>query len=189
MKEDEMSTQNSGHQLHVDGSFEMEFVVAGEDEHGLPLLEVNIYPVVIEGMIGDNLAFGVDGQHLVAGLTVPLEATGLSPTDLDSLPLRGGWATISTAHGSGLRVEDLERAFGARAAVIVLEALADALLSESINADLYGSPYRSVELDDDNRYEEVLAMQKALQSRIEVDEKRQVTHDVFNTMMNREFSI
>jgi hypothetical protein len=188
MKEDEMSTQKNGHQLHVNGTFQMEFVVAGEDEHGLPLLEVNFYPVSIEGMIGDNLALGMDGQHLVAGLTVPLEDTGFTPPDLDSLPLREGWATISTAHGPGLQVEDLEQAFGTRAAVIVLKALADALLSESINADLYGSPYRSVELDDDNRYEEVLAMQKDLQSRIEADEQSKVTNDVFNAMMNREFS-
>jgi hypothetical protein len=130
----------------------------------------------------------MDGQHLVAGLTVPLEDTGFTPPDLDSLPLRGGWATISTAHGPGLQVEDLEQAFGTRAAVIVLKALADALLSESINADLYGSPYRSVELDDDNRYEEVLAMQKDLQIRIEADEQSKVTHDVFNAMMHREFS-
>ena len=115
----------------------MEFVVTGEDEHGLPLLEVNMYPVVV-GMSSDNLVFGVDGRHLVAGLTIPLEDTGLSTTDLDSLPLHGGWATISTAHGEGLRPQDLEGTFGPRSAVVVLEALADALLSESINADMRG---------------------------------------------------
>lgn len=178
---------NNGHQLYVDGSFEMEFAVAGEDEHGLPLLEVNMYPVVVVGMIGDNLAFGVDGKHLVGGLTIPLEDTGLSPADLDSLPLHGGWATISSAHGEGFRPQDLERTFGPRSAVVVLKALADALLSESINADMTGSPYRSVELDDDNLYEEVLAMHKNLQSRIEVEEQEQVTHAVFNAMMSREF--
>ena len=75
-----MSTQNNGHPLHVDGSFEMEFVVTGEDEHGLPLLEVNMYPVVVVGMISDNLFVGVDGRHLVAALTIPLEDTGLSTT-------------------------------------------------------------------------------------------------------------
>lgn len=182
-----MSTQNTGHQLYVDGSFEMEFVVAGEDEHGLPLLEINLYPVVVIGMIGDNLAFGVDGKHLVAGLTIPLEDTGLSTTDLHSLPLHGGWATISTAHGEGLRPQNLEGTLGPRSAVIVLEALADALLSESINADMKGCPYRSVELSDDNRYEEVLDMHKNLQSRIEMEEQVQVTHDVFTAMMSREF--
>ena len=187
MKEDKMNTQNNGYQLHLDGSFEMEFVVAGEDEHGLPLLEINLYPVVVVGMIGDNLAFGVDGKHLVAGLTIPLEDTGLSTTDLDSLPLHGGWATISTAHGEGLRPQNLEGTFGPRSAVIVLEALADALLSESINADMKGSSYRSVELSDDNQYEEVLAMHKNLQSRIEVEEQVRVTHDVFTAMMSREF--
>ena len=182
-----MSTQNNDHLLHVDGSFEMEFVVTGEDEHGLPLLEVKMYPVVVIGKISDNLFFGVDGRHLVAGLTVPLEDTGLSTTDLDSLPLHGGWATISTAHGKGVRPQDLEGSFGPRSAVIVLEALADALLSESINADMKGSPYRSEELHGDNRYEEVLAMHKTLQSRLEIEEQMQVTHDVFNAMMSREF--
>lgn len=182
-----MSTQNNGLQLHIDGSFEMEFVVTGVDEHGLPLLEVNMYPVVVVGMLGDKLAVGVGGQHLVAGLTIPLEDTGLSTTDLDSLPLHGGWATIATAHGEGLRPQDLEGTFGPRSAVVVLEALADALLSESINADLKGSSYRSVELCDDNRYEEVLAMHKNLQSRIELEEHGRVMHDVFSAMMSREF--
>jgi hypothetical protein len=60
---------------------------------------------------------------------------------------------------------------------------------ESINADLYGNHYRSVEQDDDNRYEEILAMQKDLQNRIEVDEQRQVTHDVFSGMTSREFRV
>ncbi len=173
----------NGHQLYVDGSFEMEFVVAGEDEHGLPLLEVIMYPVIV-GMSGDNLVFGVDGRHLLAGLTIPLEDTGLSTTDLDSLPLHDGWATISTAHGEGLRPQDLEGTFGPRSAVIVLEALADALLSESINADTNGRSYRSVELNDNNRYEEVLAMHKNLQSRIDVEDPERVTHDVFNAMMS-----
>lgn len=177
---------NSGHQLYVEGSFEMEFVVAGEDEHGLPLLEVNMYPVVV-GMSRGNLVFGVDGSHLVAGLTIPLEDTGLSTTDLDSLPLHGGWATISTAHGEGLHPQDLEGSFGPRSAVIILEALADALLSESINADMKGSPYRSVGLHGDNRYEEVLAMHKTLQRRLETEEQMQVTRDVFNAMISREF--
>lgn len=178
---------NNGPQLHVDGSFEMEFVVAGEDEHGLPLLEVNLYPVVVVGMIGDKPAFGVDGKHLVAGLTIPLEDTGLSTRDLDSLPLHGGWATISTEHGEGLRPQDVEGMFGPRSAVIVLEALADALLSESINADMNGSSYRSIEQSHANRYEEVRAMHKNLQSRIEKEEQVQVTLDVFNAMMRREF--
>jgi hypothetical protein len=138
-------------------------------------------------MKDDNLAFGVDGKHLVAGLTIPLEDTGLSTTDLDSLPLHGGWATISTAHGEGLRPHDLEGTFGPRSALIVLEALADALLSESINTDMKGSSYRSVELYGENRYEEVLAMHKNLQSRIEVEEQERVTHDVFSAMFSREF--
>jgi hypothetical protein len=138
MKEDKMT---NGHQLYVNGSFEMEFVVAGEDEYGLPLLEVNMYPVVVAGMTSDDLNFGVDARHLVAGLTIPLEDTGLSTTDLASLPLHDGWATISTAHGEGLRPQDLEGTFGTRSAVIVLGALADALLSESINADMKGSSY------------------------------------------------
>ena len=50
-----------------------------------------------------------------------------------------------------------------------------------------GSPYRSEELHGDNRYEEVLAMRKTLQSRLEIEEQMQVTHDVFNAMMSREF--
>lgn len=182
-----MTIHNNGHQLHVNGSFEMEFVVAGEDEHGLPLLEVNMYPVVVVGMLGDNVAFGMDGKHLVAGLTIPLEDTGLSTTDLDSLPLHGGWATISTAHGEGRRPQDLEETFGRRPALVVLEALADALLSESINVDMKGGPYRSMELSEDNCYEEVLAMHGKLRSRIEAEEQEQVTHDVFNAMMSREF--
>lgn len=101
----------------------------------------------------------------------------MSTTDVDSLPLHDGWATISTAHAEGLRPQDLEGTFGPRSAVIVLKALADALLSESINADMTGSSYRSVELDDDNRYEEVLAMHQNLQSRIEVEEQEKVTQD------------
>jgi hypothetical protein len=44
-----------------------------------------------------------------------------------------------------------------------------------------------VELHDDNRYEEVLAMHKNLRSRIGVEEQVQVTQDVFNAMMCREF--
>ena len=99
-----------------------------------------MYPTVIEGMTGDNFAWGLDGRHLVAGLTIPLEDTGLGTSELDSLPLRGGWATISAEHGPGFRPQELEGAFGPRVAVIVLEALADALLSESINADMYGNP-------------------------------------------------
>ncbi|MGO4435757.1 hypothetical protein AB4Y88_21485, partial [Paenarthrobacter sp. RAF9] len=77
--------------------------------------------------------------------------------------------------------------FGRRPALVVLEALADALLSESINVDMKGSPYRSLELSEDNRYEEVLAMHGNLRSRIEAEEQEQVTHDVFNAMMSREF--
>jgi hypothetical protein len=119
------------HQPHVDGSFEMEFALAGQDEHGLPLLDVNMYPTV-EGMTGDNFAWGLDGQHLVAGLTIPLEDTGLGTSELESLPLRGGWATISAEHGPGFSSQELEGVFGRRVAVVVLEALADALLSESI---------------------------------------------------------
>lgn len=184
-----MNTQINGHQLHVDGNFEMEFVVAGQDEHGLPLLEVNMYPIVIEGMIGDNFSLGLDGRHLIAGLTVPLENTGLGTPEMDSLPLRGGWATISAEHGPGFRPQELEGAFGPRVAVIVLEALADALLSESINADMHGNPYRSIELECDNRYEEVLAMHKNLQRRIASHEQDQVNHDVFNAMMNRAFRL
>lgn len=44
-----------------------------------------------------------------------------------------------------------------------------------------------MELDDDNRYEEVLAMHKNLQSRIEVEEQEKVTQEVFTAMMSREF--
>lgn len=187
MKEDEMNTQENGNKLHVDGVFEMEFVVAGEDEHGLPLLEVNLYPVSLEGMIGDDWALKVDQNHLVAGVTVPLEETGLATGDIDSLPLNEGWALITTSHGAGLHVEDVEQTFGSRAAVFVLKALADALLSESINADQYGNPYRAIELDGSNRYEEVLDMQKALQARIEADEQRRATHCDFNARIDREF--
>lgn len=180
-----MNAKN-GNQFHVDGLFEMEFAIVGQDEHGLPLLEVNFYPV-LEGTTGTDWTAVVDGQHLVANLTVPLEDAGLTLKDLESLPLRDGWACISTAHGVGLRVEDLEKHFGSRAAVIILEALADALLSEFINRDLFGNPYRSLELND-NRYEEVLLMRNVLQQRIDADEQRQLTRNAFNALMNRGFS-
>lgn len=104
MKGNDMNTQESGRKLHVDGAFEMEFVVAGEDEHGLPMLEVNLYPVFIGGMVGDAWALEVDCNHLVAGLTVPLEETGLAVGDISSLPLHEGWALLTTSHGSGLHV-------------------------------------------------------------------------------------
>lgn len=183
-----MNTQDKGNELHVDGAFEMEFVVAGEDEHGLPMLEVNLYPVFIEGMIRDAWALKVDANHLVAGLTIPMEETGLSIRDISSLPLQEGWALITTRHGSGLHVDDVEQTFASRAAVFVLAALADALLSEAINADQYGNPYRAIELGESNRYEEVLAMQKELQARIEADEQRMATHYEFNALIDREFS-
>lgn len=184
-----MNTQENESKLHVDGVFDMEFVVAGEDEHGLPLLEVNLYPVSIEGMIGDDWVLVVDNNHLVAGLTVPLEETGLAMDDVDSLPLHGGWALLTTSHGSGLHVEDVEQTFGSRAAVFVLKALADALLSENINADQYGDPYRAIELHGINRYEEVLAMQKELQARIESDEQRRATDYDFKALIHREFNL
>lgn len=183
-----MNTRENGNKLHVDGVFDMEFVVAGEDEHGLPLLEINLYPVSIEGMVGDTWALKVDDNHLVGGLTVPLEETGLTVGDVSSLPLHEGWALITTSHGSGLHVEDVEHTFGSRAAVFVLAALADALLSESINADQYGNPYRAIELVDNNRYEEVLAMQKELQARMEADEQWRATHNAFSALIDREFS-
>lgn len=181
-----MNAKKNGSQFHVDGLFAMEFATVGQDEHGLPLLEVNFYPV-LEEMTGTGSTAAVDGQHLVANSTVPLEDAGLTLKDLESLPLRDGWASISTAHGAGLRVEDLEKLFGSRAAVIILEALADALLSEFINRDLFGNPYRSFELND-NRYEEVLLMRNVLQHRIDADEQRQVTRSAFNALINREFS-
>jgi len=184
-----MNTQENGNKLHVDGVFEMEFVVAGEDEHGLPMLEVNLYPVSIEGMVGDAWVLKIDDNHLLAGLTIPLEETGLVMGDISSLPLHEGWVLITTSHGSGLHVEDLEQTFGARAAVFVLMALADALLSESINADQYGRPYRAVELDESNRYKEVLAMQKELHARIEADEQRRATDHEFNALIDREFNL
>ena len=180
--------QENGNKLHVNGVFDMEFVLAGEDEHGLPLLEVNLYPVTVEGIIGNDWALMVDYSHVLAALTVPLEEAGLARGDLDSLPLHAGWARISTSHGCGLYVEDVEQAFGSRAAVIVLKALAEALLSESINADQYGIPYRAIELVENNRYEEVLDMQKELQARTERDERRRATEYEFNALMNREFS-
>lgn len=183
-----MNTQDKGNELHVDGVFEMEFVVAGEDEHGLPMLEVNLYPVFIEGMIRDAWALKVDVNHLVAGLTIPLEETGLAIGDISSFPLHEGWALIATRHGSGLHVESVEQTFGSRAAVFVLAALADALLSEAINTDQHGNPYRAIELDQSNRYEEVLAMQKELQARIEADEQRRATEYEFNALIDREFS-
>lgn len=181
-----MTAKKIGNQYHVDGLFAMEFAIVGQDEHGLPLLEVNFYPV-LEGVAG-SWAAAVDGKHLVANSTVPLEDAGLTPTELESLPLRDGWTLISTAHGAGLRVEDLEKLFGSRAALIILEALTDALLSEFINRDLFGTPYRAMELND-NRYEEVLLMRNVLQHTIEADEQRQVIRNVFNAMMDREFSI
>ena len=178
---------NNGHHQYIDGCFEMEFAVSGEDEHGLPLLDVNMYPVIFVGMTSDNVACGVGSMHLVAELTIPLEDSGLSTTDLESLPLLGGWATISTAQADGLRPEDLEGIFGPRAAAIVLEALADALLSESINADMNGYSYRLNDLNGDNRYEEILAMHKNLLRRIDAEDEKQVTRDVFHSMMSREF--
>ncbi|MDF2048870.1 hypothetical protein [Arthrobacter sp. Cr_A7] len=182
-----MNAKKNGNQFHVDGLFAMEFAMVGQDEHGLPLLEVNFYPV-LEGVTGSGWTAAVDGKHLVANATVPLEDTGLTPADLESLPLQDGWTSISTAHGAGLRVEHLEKHFGSRAALIILEALADALLSEFINRDLFGNPYRTIELND-NRYEEVLLMRNVLLHRIEADEQRQVTRNVFNALMDREFSI
>lgn len=184
-----MNTQENESKLHVDGVFEMEFVVAGEDEHGLPLLEVSLYPVSIEGMIGDDWALVVDNNHLVAGLTVPLEETGLAIDDVDSLPLHEGWALLTTSRGSGVHVEDVEQTFGSRAAVFVLKALADALLSENINADQHGNPYRMIELHEINRYEEVLAMQKELQARIESDEQRRAIDYDFKALIHHEFSL
>lgn len=83
----------------------------------------------------------------------------------------------------------MEQAFGSRAAVLVLTALADALLSESINADQFGNPYRAIELGESNRYEEVLAMQKELQAQIEADEQRRAIHYEFNVLIGREFSL
>lgn len=183
-----MCNQNNEHRLHVDGSFAMEFMGSGEDEHGLPLLEVNFYPLVAQGMIGDRWAVAVDSQHLVANFTEPLENAGLTLKDMDSLPLRGGWATISSGQASGFRVEDLESTFGSRAAVIILKALADALLSEAINADWHGTPYRSINITEENRYEEILAMQEEMQNRIEADESLQAMRDSFGLMMNREFT-
>lgn len=182
-----MNTKKNCNQFHVDGLFAMEFVVVGQDEHGLPLLEVNFYPV-LEGVTGTGSAAAMDGTHLVASTTVPLEDAGLTLMDLESLPLREGRAFISTALGPGLRAEDLEKNFGSRAAVIVLEALADALLSEFINRDLFGTPYRAFEVDD-NRYEEVLQMRSVLRHKIDSDEQRQVTRNVFEALMGREFSL
>ena len=46
-----------------------------------------------------------------------------------------------------------------------------------------------MELEYDNRYEEVLAMHQNLQSRIVIHEQNQVNHDVFNAIMNREFRL
>jgi hypothetical protein len=117
-----------------------------------------------------------------------LEETGLAMGELNSLPLHEGWVLITTSHGSGLHVEDIEETFGRRAAVLVLEALADALLSESINADQYGNPYRAIELAESNRYEEVLAMQNELQAQIEDDEQRTATLYEFNALIDREFN-
>lgn len=183
-----MNTQENGSKLHVDGVFDMEFVVAGEDEHGLPLLEVNLYPVTVGGMTGDEWAVKLDDSHVLAALTVPLEETSLTVGDVDSLPLDRGWVLITTSYGCGLHVEDVEQAFGSRAAVIVLKALSEALLSESINADQYGKPYRAIELDESNRYEEVLDMHKELQERIQAEEQRKATQYEFNALIDREFS-
>jgi hypothetical protein len=76
----------------------MEFAVAGKDEHNLPLLEVNMYPV---------LASGMDSQHLVGALAMPLEDTGLGIMDVESLsctmdgsPLRHPTGRVSLPRGS-----------------------------------------------------------------------------------------
>ncbi|TLM71599.1 hypothetical protein [Pseudarthrobacter sp. NamB4] len=140
-------------------------------------------------MLGDRLEVVTDSRHLVGSLTVPLEEADLSLQELASLPVEKGWGTISTGRSPGIRVEDLESMFGLRAAVIVLGALADALLSEAINADLYGRPYLPMDLAEDNRYEEILAMQRELQQISDADESLRAVRNAFDQIMKRKFPL
>lgn len=164
---------------HVDATFEMEIVVAGKDEHGLPLIEVNMYPV---------LASGIDSEHLVGSLSTPLEETGLSIADVQRLPLDKGWLTVTANNGGpGVTAGKLEELLGPKAAVLALQVLSEALVSEYINMDLRATPYRSIESENDEFCDTVQAMHADLAARVAAEIERQETRRAFDELMSRAY--
>jgi hypothetical protein len=165
-------------QNHLDSTFEMELVIVGDDEHGLPVLEVNMYPVRVMGM---------DTRHLVGSLCIPLEDTGLSVQDVEVLPLRDGWVTVTASEGLGIAAEELEELFGPHVAVLALQVLTEALLSEYINMDLRAAPYRSTEVESDELHWAVQALHADLAVRISQKAERQQTRNAFDEIISRSF--
>jgi hypothetical protein len=165
-------------QNYVDATFEMELIIAGKDEHGLPMLEVNMYPV---------MAAGLDTRHLVGSLCIPLEDTGLSVQDVEALPLRDGWLTVTASEGPGIAAEELEELFGPHVAVLALHVLTEALLSEYINMDLRAAPYRSTEVESDELHLAVQALHADLAERISQVAERQQTRNAFDEIIWRSF--
>lgn len=174
--------------LHVDGSFAMELVVAGVDEHGLPMLELSMYPVVVAGVDQDGLTYTADWRHCVGQLSLPLEDSGLSPCEVEALPLSGGWATLSAGGGPGLAAARIEAEFGAQAAVLVLQVLTEALLSEFINMDVHAAPYRSLDADSDDLHIAVQAMHAELSPRVAENAENRRSREAFETIIAGAFS-
>lgn len=165
-------------QPHIDATFEVEIVIAGKDEHGLPLLEVNMYPL---------LATGIDQEHLVGTLSMPLEETGLSIDDVEILPLDDGWLTVTATNGPGIAASHLEELLGTEAAVLALQVLTEALMSECINMDLRAAPYRSFETDDVELYDAIQAMHADLAVRVASKIECQETRRAFDEIMSRAY--
>jgi hypothetical protein len=174
--------------LHVNGSFAMEFVVAGVDEHGLPMLELSAYPVVVSGADQDGLTYTADWRHCVGRLSLPLEDSDLSRSEVEALPLSDGWATLSAGEGPGLAAVRIEAEFGARAAVLVLQVLTEALLSEFINMDVHAVPYRNLDADSDDLHMSIQAMHGELARRVVEDAENRRTREAFEIIIAGAFS-
>ncbi|OUM41050.1 hypothetical protein [Arthrobacter sedimenti] len=165
---------NKQESTYIDGAFAIELCVQGEDEHGLPLLDVTLYPAIASQVTNAPLGSGyaADFRYVMGGITVPLEETGLTKQELASMPLCDGWTVISYC-GAGLRAHEVSQVFGVRAAIVILSALSDALLSESINEDDGGSLFRPGEdlLTDD--WDHVCELLQRLQDQLEAENQRE----------------
>ncbi|WP_043444251.1 hypothetical protein [Arthrobacter sp. L77] len=172
----------------IAGTFALELRVQGEDEHGLPMLDITLYPAVAsqEANVPLGPGYAADVRYVMGAATVPLEEAGLTIQGLASMPLFEGWMIIRH-RGAGLRAEEVATVFGARATIVLLSALSDALLSESINEDAKRNLFRAGEnlLTDD--WDEVCELLQRLQIQVAAQDEREEVSLAFFELIQATF--